>query len=217
MRWNLKSALLLISVGTIALGFSQMGNAFGNYEGPPYQVVSRDGKFEIRKYQTRVVASVEIEDSYERALNKAFGILAGYIFRKEVPQGDLRTVNPVSFNYGENVQKKIPMTAPVVVEPQGKAVTMRFFMPSDYTLDTLPAPQDSRIKLSVLPAQTYLTLRFSGTGRDKDFLVRTQEAMEYARKNNLKVVGEPVSAYYNPPFTPPFLRRNEVHLPISSD
>lgn len=181
-------------------------------DGSPYKVVTHQGKFEVRSYKPRLVASVEIQGCYEKAINTAFGVLAGYIFAKPMGEGNFYLFNP--YTSDNKAREKLPMASPVFVEPSPKSLTMRFLMPDKYTVDTLPAPEDERVKFSVIPAQHYVVIRFSGTGRAQDFNQRAEELKEYAKNNNLKMIGGPISAYYNPPITPPIFRRNEVHIPI---
>ena len=178
----------------------------------PYKVVTHQGKFEVRAYKPRLVASVEIQGCYEKAINTAFGVLAGYIFAKPMGEGSFYLFNP--YTSDNKAREKLPMTSPVFVEPAPKSLTMRFLMPDKYTVETLPAPDDERVKFSVIPAQHYVVIRFSGTGRAQDFNQRAEELKEFAKNNNLKMTGAPISAYYNPPITPPIFRRNEVHIPI---
>lgn len=203
-----KSIFITAAVLSVAIIAYTSNEALGHYEGPPYEVVKKLDGFEIRRYQPRVVASVDLSGEYEKSLNNGFRILAGYIFGKNGPKSKISMTAPVV------VSQKIPMTAPVAVSPRGEQMTMRFFMPSKYTLETLPEPLDDRIKLSLLPAQTFAAVKFSGIARDADFKERGEALVKKLEAAGIKVDGEPVWAYYNPPFTLPFMRRNEVMLPI---
>ncbi|MBK8223185.1 MAG: heme-binding protein [Candidatus Obscuribacter sp.] len=221
-----KKSVLVLGVAALGLGIYGAGAALAHYEGPPYEVLKSDGKFEWRRYKPRIVASVDVEGEYRQSMNKGFGILAGYIFGKNVSRSKVAMTSPVlvasadsqaslkSERQGEI--EKIAMTAPVVVEnePGREAMTMRFFMPEKYSLADLPTPVDERIRLSTLPEQTFVVVRFSGSWKQSEFDKRAKELQTYAAGAGLKVTGEPASAFYNPPFTPPFLRRNEVLLPV---
>lgn len=223
-----KGAVVVLGLAAIGLGVYGAGAAFAHYEGPPYEVLKSDGKFELRSYKPRVVASVDVEGEYSQSMNKGFGILAGYIFGKNVSRSKVAMTSPVLVSGAETdaagaqkserqaEKEKIPMTAPVVVEggTGGQAMTMRFFMPEKYSLSDLPTPVDERIKLSVLPQQTFVVVRFSGSWRQSEFDKQAEALQAYAAGAGLKTSGKPVSAFYNPPFTPPFLRRNEVLLPV---
>ena len=160
--------------------------AQGNIEQPPYDSVTLDGDFELRDYPALTVAEVTTTGGRQDAVSAGFGPLAGYIFAKE--------------REGE----KIAMTAPVTQTPgEDGAWVVRFVMPSAYTLDTLPRPAGMA------------AVRFSG--RTNDTLVAEQEArlVAWMDARGLTPTGTPTYAYYNDPFTPGFLRRNEVLVPVN--
>ena len=168
-----------------------------NVEQPPYASVALDGDFELRDYPALTVAEVTTTGPRDKAVNAGFGPLAGYIFAKE------RT--------GE----KIAMTAPVTqTAAGGGAWTVRFIMPSGYTLDTLPRPAGSTVRLDTLPPRRMAAVTFSGVADDE--LLAEQEArlLTWMRNRELTPVDTPTYAYYNDPFTPGFLRRNEVLVPV---
>ena len=111
--------------------------------------------------------------------------------------------------------EKIPMTSPVTASKESATLVVRFFMPPSYTLATLPEPDDERIKLIELPEQKYAAIRFSGGWNESNFDKHEKCLLERLSKENIKTAGTPVKAYYNPPFTLPFLRRNEVLVPLA--
>ena len=108
------------------------------------------------------------------------------------------------------------MTAPVIQEGNGKLWKVRFIMPSQYTLDTLPKPNNASVKIVQLPARRFAVIRFSGVPDNEDLKERTEQLIDWLKKQNLKTMGEPVYAFYNPPWTLPFFRRNEVMIEISA-
>ncbi len=168
-----------------------------NVEQPPYASVTLDEDFELRDYPELTVAEVTTTGARGDAVSAGFGPLAGYIFAKE------RT--------GE----KIAMTAPVTqtAEADGTWV-VRFIMPSQYTLETLPRPAGSTVRLQTLPPRRMAAVQFSGVADDA--LIAEQEARLLAWMNarDLAPTDTPTYAYYNDPFTPGFLRRNEVLVPV---
>ncbi|CCD87975.1 putative heme-binding protein, SOUL family [Bradyrhizobium sp. ORS 285] len=183
------------------------GPLMSRVEHPKYDVVSRDGDYEIRAYAPMIIAQAEVQGARRPAIEEGFRIIGGYIF-------------------GANQAKaKIAMTAPV--QQQASAATapadgvasdrwsVSFVMPSNWTLDTLPPPADDRIKLTPMPAQRMVALTFSGSYSDGILADKTRELRDYAQRKGLAVSGAPLLAFYNPPWTLPMLRRNEVMLACS--
>ena len=111
--------------------------------------------------------------------------------------------------------QKIAMTAPVTQQGQENSWTVRFIMPKSWTMQTLPAPSDPRVKLDLLPARRFLVVTFSGLAHDDAIESRTAELRQYAASNKLVTIGEPLLAFYNPPWTLPLLRRNEIMLELA--
>jgi len=112
--------------------------------------------------------------------------------------------------------EKIDMTAPVTTDKKNNSMTMRFYMPSSYTLETLPEPIDKRIKLFTLSSARYAVIRFSGFGNEKNCAHHEKLLNDFVKKKNLVSIETPVRAFYNPPWTLPFMRRNEIWQKVSS-
>jgi effector-binding domain-containing protein len=91
-----------------------------------------------------------------------------------------------------------------------------FMMPASYTLDTLPIPDNPDVRLRQIPARRMASVRYSGTWSEKRYLQHLQDLESWIAKNGFRILGEPVWARYNPPFTPWFLRRNEILIPVDS-
>ena len=163
-----------------------------NVETASYQVVESDGDIEIRDYPALVVAEVTRTGPRDQAVRSGFGPLARYIFAKE--------------RDGE----KIAMTAPVTQKDQGGTWTIQFIMPSSYDLQRLPKPADADVKLRELPATRRVAIRFSGWWSDELFKAKDAELRTWLASKGLAPSGTPTFAYYNDPFTPGFLRRNEI-------
>lgn len=168
-------------------------------EEQPYEVVEEYPEFELRWYPEHVVAETRVKGSFEGVGNKAFMRLVGYIG-------------------GRNRQsQKVAMTAPVVQEAEqadaGRYV-VSFVMPAGFSLGKAPEPTDPDVRLRRIPAQTAAALRFSGRwsrGRYEDHARRLLRALDEA---GLKVDGPLRFARFDPPWTPWFLRRNEVVAPV---
>jgi hypothetical protein len=180
------------------------------YPGPQYEVLaSLDRNIEIRLYSPRVVAQVEVAGDQKTALNEGFRILAAYIFGNNNGRQKIEMMAPVAAQ-----PEKIPMTSPVTASGSAGALAVRFFMPQRYSLTTLPSPSDERIKLVELPPQRFAAIRFSGFWNRANFSRHADRLLECLRRNNLEPSGPPVNAYYNPPYALPFMRRNEVLVPL---
>lgn len=212
---------VLIATGCIAMVKAQ---SEGRYPTPGYEVLAFISKdIEIRRYAPRIVAQVDLSGEGREALDEGFKILAGYIFGKNSSRRKVAMNSP-----GEGEPEKIAMTAPVTAQPTtipmtspvtasraGTGLIVSFFMPPSYTLATLPEPHDRRIKLIELPEEQFAAIRFSGGWNASSFDKHAQRLLDRLSKENIWTAGSPVNAYYNPPFTLPFLRRNEVLVPLA--
>lgn len=207
-----KSISSIAALGAAGLSIAAFSAASAHYEEPHWFTVSKEDQFEIRKYPRLVAASVTVSGVAERAADSAFSILAGYIFGKNSTRKKIAMTTPVIQEAGST---KIAMTVPVTTRRDQNSLTMKFYMPSQYELDTLPEANDKRIEFEVLAPQLYATVRFSGRAKEESMSKHTQELKKYLEANGLVATGEPLRAYYNPPWTLPFLRRNEVWIPIS--
>lgn len=196
----------LVGVGLVA------ADARASYEEPAYKVSLRDGNFELRDYPSVVSASVEVEGSRDAAANQAFKILAGYIFGKNVSKKEIAMTVPVT---SEKVSEKIAMTVPVTEEKSGSSMRMSFYMPAKYTLESLPEPLDKRIQFKQIAARKFAVVRFSGWASEGSIESHTVKLRAFIAKKGLTSTAEPITAFYNPPWTLPFLRRNEVWIEVS--
>ncbi len=180
-------------------------------EQPDYKVEKQDGSIEIRAYGPMIAAEAQVQGERKAAINEGFQLIAGYIFGKNEPQAKIAMTAPVE----QQKSQKIAMTAPVTQQGQENSWTVRFIMPKSWTTQTLPVPSDPRVKIEPLPARRFLVVTFSGLARDAAIKSRTDELRQYATKYKLATVGEPVLAFYNPPWTLPMLRRNEIMLELA--
>ncbi len=199
-------------------------------ETPKYTVERKDEDIEIRVYPGYILAQVDVESEYDQAIGIGFRILANYIFGGNKKRSNIPMTAPVS---GENVSvsEKIPMTAPVteeavesekiemtvpVTEEDTGTHTYRisFTMPSKYTLDTLPEPEDSRIIFKEVRNQKMAVLRFRGRVNHKLATKETEELKEWLEKEHIKPKSNFIVAQYNNPAVPGFFRKNEVMVEI---
>ena len=197
----------------VLIGLAITGTTVMAIEEPKFTVSSREGAFEIRDYQGAVAAEVTVTGDQKAAASKGFRLLAGYIFGGNTGQRKIAMTAPVAQQ--KLPSEKIAMTAPVTQTPSHGAWVVRFTMPSSYTLDTLPKPNNPQVHLRQLPPARFAALRFSGLARPADVAARTAELMAFVQARHLKTTGPASLAQYNPPWTPWFMRRNEVMVQIA--
>ncbi|MGC9420569.1 MAG: SOUL family heme-binding protein [Rhodovulum sp.] len=179
-------------------------------ETPDYSLDLSDDAFELRRYPPLVVASVTRPGARDTAVRAAFGPLASYIFAKERGGEKIAMTAPLTQVAPDG---KIAMTAPVTQEPARDGWTVSFIMPAGLSLDDLPAPMGD-VQLAEIPPRPMAALRFSGQWSDANFEAATNRVMAWIEGRGLTAVGPVEYAYYNDPFTPPFLRRNEVMVEV---
>lgn len=166
-------------------------------EEPKYTLVRKYAEFEVRDYAPHVVARTKMSGSYRDSLGGGFQRLAKFIF-------------------GGNTQRaSIAMTAPVASSHAGNDWFVTFSMPSAYSMQTLPRPNDSRVELVEVPAQRTAVLSFSGWVSQDKMNDKEQALRRELVRAGVEVRGAAVLAQYNPPWTLPFLRRNEIQIPIA--
>lgn len=203
LPWIL-ALLAILAVAAIAAG-----PIMSRVEEPKYAVVAQDGAIELRDYAEIVVAEAEVAGGRKPAIEEGFRLIAAYIFGANRPNTTIAMTAPVQ----QQASQKIAMTAPVIqqaVSPD--RWTVRFVMPASWSLDTLPQPNDPRVTLHRQAARRMLAIRFSGLASDRLIAEKTAELRDYAKSRGLNITGDPLLAFYNPPWTLPFLRRNEIML-----
>jgi hypothetical protein len=188
-------------------------------EEPKYQVLEKDGDIELRAYEPMIVAEVLVDGDMDRASGKGFRMIAGYIFGDNTSQSGaeekIAMTAPVTMSPSEEqMAEKIAMTAPVTMQEtegqSGEQWRVHFVMPSEYTMASLPNPNDERVKLREVEAAKYASIRFSGLVGEKKHAAKIQELHAWMAAKGLKPKSEPELARYNPPWTIPFMRRNEI-------
>lgn len=180
-------------------------------EEPAHGIVQTLGDVEIREYEPYVVAEVLVDCSAEEAGNRAFPILAGYIFGKNKGQRKFAMTAPVTQTAAPTRMK---MTTPVTQAETPEGFVVQFVLPKGVTLESAPEPLDERVKLRAVPATRIAAIRYSGTWSEGNYsrhVAKLQAALDSA---GLRWIGDPVNARYNPPWTPWFMRRNEVWLQL---
>ena len=200
--------------GVAVLAIGAWVYAVSNVEQPKYGLVVQDGLIELRDYPALIVAEVTRQGDRNAAVRAGFSPLAAYIFARNRGGDSVSMTAPVL-----QERQTIAMTAPVTQIPGdggvGQSWTIRFVMPAKYTLETLPRAAGDDVRLLQLPPARRAAIRFSGVATDA--LIASNEATlrAWLAARNITVVGAPTYAYYNDPFTPGPLRRNEVILDVA--
>ena len=177
-----------------------------------YIVEKKDGAFEVRQFASQIVAEITVDGTMEEAGNKAFRPLFNYISGANRTQGKIAMTAPVS---QQRDGEKIAMTAPVTEIQNAGEWVVRFTMPSAYSMDTLPEPNDPKVQLRLLPPARYAVLQFSGLARKDDVADKTAELEKLVASHQLRPIGPASLSQYNPPWTLWFMRRNEVMIPVA--
>ena len=183
-------------------------------EEPSFNVLVQEGEFEVRDYYALIAAEVSVTGSHDDASDAGFRLLAGYIFGGNTRRQSIAMTAPVVQERATS--ETIAMTAPVTQSGSDGAWVVRFVMPSSYTLETLPTPNDARVRLVPVPPQRFAVVRFSGLAQPADVERRTASLRSFLARRQLSVAGPASLARYDPPWTPWFMRRNEVWIPVSS-
>jgi len=177
-----------------------------------YHVLKREDIFEIRDYAPHILAETVVEGDLEQAGNKAFRRLFRYISGDNLSHDKLAMTAPVS---QEPKGEKIKMTTPVGQQRVQDRWAVSFMMPASYTLETLPKPEDPQITLRQVPSRRMAAVCYSGVWSEKNYLRYRVKLESWIRESGFTIVGDPVWARYNSPFSLWFLRRNEILIPVA--
>jgi len=200
-------------------------------EEPAFDLIEKTERIEVRQYRPMIVAETFVNGDRDAATSAGFRLIADYIFGNnrpasgpaDGPSAKIAMTAPVAV---EPVAAggKIAMTAPVTVEPRGPATgsamkadrwRVHFVMPSQYTMATLPRPVNPAVTLREVPGKRYAAVMFSGLAGDETVQRNTAELLGWLKERGLAAVAAPQLARYNPPWTLPFLRRNEILVEIA--
>lgn len=176
-----------------------------------YEVIEKEGKFEVRQYQPQILAETVVEAGFDEAGNVAFRRLFDYISGENRKKESIAMTAPVSQKTGS---EKIAMTAPVNQQASEGKYAVSFLMPSKYTMETLPQPLNPDVKIRQVPARKIAAVRYSGSWSRNRYEKNKALLEEFVRKNGLRITGDDIFARYDPPFQIWFLKRNEVLFPV---
>ena len=174
-----------------------------SYEEPEYNIVKKTDVYEVRQYRKRTVAEVIFGEE-----DSGFRVLFDYISGANKGSKEVEMTIPVTQS------KKIDMTVPVTQSASDGEMSMRFFLPKQYSKQNAPEPNDERIKIIDLPEEYFAVISYSGFASDSNFEKHHKELKAALDRDGMVIKGPPIKATYNSPFTPPFLRRNEAMYPL---
>ena len=199
--WSLLlvSPFLLCSCATVGIERSK------------YEVIEREGKFEVRQYQPQIIAETVVESDFDGAANVAFRRLFNYISGENRKKESIKMTAPVNQKASS---EKIAMTAPVNQQKAEGKYSVSFLMPSKYAMETLPEPMDENVKVRTIPARRMAAVRYSGSWSRKRYELHKAMLEDFIQQKGLQIIGEDIFARYDPPFQLWFLRRNEVLFPV---
>lgn len=188
-------------------------------ERPKYTVVGHVENIELRRYESYIVAEVTIDDDENSAMTRGFRPLADYIFGANITQDEVEMTSPVLQQSSKS--EEIAMTSPVLqsttaaTESAGTAPqTIQFIMPSQYTLETLPKPNNPEVHIKKVTGYTVGVIAFSGTGGMNDMREKESQLRGTLKRHTIRTTGPAMYARYDPPWTPAAERLNEVMIPV---
>jgi hypothetical protein len=195
-------------------------------EEPKYNIIQSDGDFEIRHYMPMLIALTEADGDMDEASSKGFRVIADFIFGNNLdPTHQQKTkiamTAPVTV-VPESV--KIEMTAPVSLTPKSSEVDIRtsakwrihFVMPAQYTMTSIPKPKNTAVTLEEVPSKYFVVFKYSGFNTVSKVQDNVLKAQQWAKERSLIMIGAPMLARYDPPWTLPMFRRNEIMIEISN-
>ncbi len=190
-------------------------NAAMSIEEPKFTLLEKEQSFELRTYQPRLIAEVFVDGDMSEASSKGFKLIADFIFGNNKTQSGksekISMTAPVAI---KTSAEKISITAPVGLQQANNGWRVYFVMPSQYSLQTLPKPNNPQVTIRPMPGQKFAVVRFSGLVGEEKMHMKLAELNQWIKRKNFKVLSNPELARYNPPWTLPFLKRNELMVEV---
>jgi hypothetical protein len=187
-------------------------------EEPKFSIIEKSEPFELRSYAPQLIAEVKVEGDLDTASSQGFRLIAAFIFGQNQVSEKISMTAPVGIEATQST--KIAMTVPVGIEASKDSATgvnqwtFSFVMPSEYTMATLPKPLNPLVTIRELPAQKRAAIIFSGFNNEAKVLDKTKALEEWIKSKQWQVIGSPQFARYNPPWSIPFMRRNEILITV---
>jgi hypothetical protein len=181
-----------------------------------FKVLVEQGDFQLRQYSTYIVAETFIESNFDKAGSEAFGRLFSYISGDNINAQEIAMTAPVIVNRNaESSGQKIAMTAPVITEKQSKGWRYYFVLPQEFTLISAPKPTNPNVILKEISSKKVASIQFTSLWDENTFNEKVSELESWILENNYVSISLPSFAGYDPPWTLPFLRRNEVLIDVT--
>jgi SOUL heme-binding protein len=210
MKMKVRKMWLVAGVAIIVAGAGAWWSQVSRVEEPKYLSVETQGAIEIRDYPELIAAEATVKGDRSEAIRQGFGLIADYIFGNNSTAGKVAMTAPVT----QQASEKIAMTAPVTQQGAGNEWTVRFIMPSNYTMESLPTPNKPDVKLVKQAAKRQAVIRFSGVADEAMLANKTAELTRFIAEKKLSALSAPTYAFYNPPWTLGVFRRNEVMIEV---
>jgi hypothetical protein len=179
-----------------------------------FTLIHKENNFEIREYSPRIIAQVSVSGNFNDSSSAGFKSLADYIFGNNVINDKSQKIAMTAPVVVEPTSEKITMTAPVLAEGKNSEWLISFVMPKEYSMESLPKPNNSAVVLIERPRERYAVVVFSGLVRESSYNEKATLLNEFVKIQGLSSVGSLLIARYNPPWTLPFFRRNELMVKV---
>ena len=180
-------------------------------EEPKYIVLQKQKGYEVREYESYIIAEVEVTGPQREAVNNGFRLIADYIFGNNTSSTQIAMTAPVIDEVQESNSEKIAMTAPVIDEVISDNIhKISFVLPSKYTLETIPKPNNPKVQLRIIESRKMAAMRFTWYATESRVNKKKSTLAELLQRDGIAVKGNLQLAQYNPPFSAPFTRRNEI-------
>lgn len=208
-----KLFMILAIVLVVLFGLWMLWGWFSvrNIEQPTYKVISTNELYEVREYEPQLIAKVTVSGTMDSATNDGFRLIADYIFGNNTTQEAVAMTAPVTVQNSEPIAMTVPVTS---TEGSDGTYTIAFVMPSKYTLETLPKPVNPQVVIEEVPSKTYAVLTFSGYTGEKKVDEKEKILFEALQADDIQNSGTATLSQYNPPWTPWFMRRNEIWVEL---
>jgi effector-binding domain-containing protein len=204
-------AIALIAGAAIVLTALLWGRVASNVEQARYTVLKTEKNIEVRDYAPMIVAQATTQGSRDAAINEGFRRIADYIFGNNTSQNKIAMTAPVT----QTTSEKIAMTAPVTQQGDKDEWVVRFVMPYQYSMKTLPKPNNANVKLKEIPGTRFAVIRFSGRVTEENLESHERELKAFMKEKGLRSASAPTYAFFNPPWTLPLLKRNEIMMQLT--
>lgn len=210
---NISISRLLVFLTSILIASTAMAT-----EEPQFSIIEKSEPFELRSYAPQLIAEVKVEGDLDTASSQGFRLIAAFIFGQNQVSEKISMTAPVAIETAQST--KIAMTVPVGIEASkdsAKGVSQwvfSFVMPSEYTMATLPKPLNPLVSIRELPAQRRAAITFSGFYNEAKVLEKTNALEAWIKSKQWQSIGNPQFARYNPPWSIPFMRRNEILITV---